>query len=848
MKKFLLSLVVLFASAYMAAQTVNITQSAGWLESAFVKWQPVSGASSYNVYYSGLGIMDRKIDTQLIRSYGTYFRADIPGLKAGAYTVRVKPVIGGVEGEGSVTGELTVEAQDRTGFAFANGRVPGAYKADGTVKDNAVILYITQNTKNTVSMTVTGANANPCVGLQTILDGFKKGNDTRPLIVRFIGQITDPAVMYNGDIVVENKNNASSYITLEGVGDDAVADGWGIRIKNASNIEIRNLATMNCNSDEGDNIGLQQDNDYIWVHNCDFFYGNAGSDADQIKGDGALDCKRSTYVTFSYNHFWDSGKSNLLGLSEGSNAGLYITYHHNWYDHSDSRHPRVRYYSAHVYNNYYDGIAKYCIGSTLGSSLFVEGNYFRNSKRPMMISLQGTDVWNPTTQRNDPNNMGTFSGEAGGMIKAFNNTFDASNGTNSVRFVAYADPSPDFNIAGKISSTIDFDAYVAQTRGEIVPVTVKSFSGSNIYNNFDTDAALYVKTLVPDAPEVAKAKVMQYAGRISGGDLKWTFNNATDDVSYAVNTGLKAAVTNYTTSLVWVQGDGNPPSSQTLTSTTNRDQTVASGTTIGSIVFTWGGDATDATVIGLPASGISFVKDATAKTITITGTPSANVSYSVTTSGVSGTPVTLTGDITVSTGGGNTGDMTHNFTLSGKTSSFYTITGNLSTSYGTVTYDGLTLTQCLKMESSTSINFTTTATGTLTLVFGSTYTGSVLINGTAHTPSAGKITVTLQAGSHTIAKGSGSNYLFYMNVGYATTGLQDMEVSPMVLYPNPVVNSLSVSGADVERIEVYSMTGVLVKRSDSNTSTIDMSNVGSGSYLVKVFTSKGVFNKKIIRK
>ena len=83
------------------------------------------------------------------------------------------------------------------------------------------------------------------------------------------------------------------------------------------------------------------------------------------KGDGSLDCKKSTYVTFSYNHFWDSGKCNLLGLSEGTTSDLYITYHHNWYDHSDSRHPRCRYYSAHIYNNYYDGNSKYGAGACL---------------------------------------------------------------------------------------------------------------------------------------------------------------------------------------------------------------------------------------------------------------------------------------------------------------------------------------------------------------------------------------------------------------------------------------------------------------------------------------------------
>ncbi|HOH54608.1 MAG TPA: hypothetical protein PK903_00695, partial [Paludibacteraceae bacterium] len=61
-----------------------------------------------------------------------------------------------------------------SGFAFQGNRVPGAYKSDGTLKDNGVILYITENNKNSVSMTVTGASSNPCVGLQTILDGFKK--------------------------------------------------------------------------------------------------------------------------------------------------------------------------------------------------------------------------------------------------------------------------------------------------------------------------------------------------------------------------------------------------------------------------------------------------------------------------------------------------------------------------------------------------------------------------------------------------------------------------------------------------------------------------------------------------
>ncbi|MCF0216484.1 MAG: pectate lyase, partial [Fibrobacteraceae bacterium] len=320
------------------AQTIN--KAEGWLESAFVEWTHVSGASAYNVYYSGNGKTNVKVDAPLVRSYGNYMRVDIPGLKAGSYTVKVAPVVGGSEQSGVTTSALSVKAHDRAGFAFSNGRVPGAYNADGTLKSGAVVIYVTEKTKNTVTMDVTTSSkgaTTTCKSFQGILNCYKKGYETRPLDLRFIGNVTDSDSLQAGDMMIDLGKSEKSYVTVEGVGADAVANGWGIRIKNAQNVEVSNLGFMNVNSSEGDNVSLQQTNEHIWVHNNDMFYGDAGSDADQAKGDGALDCKKSTYVTFSYNHFWDNGKSNLLGLSEGTTDGLYITYHHNWYDHSDSR-------------------------------------------------------------------------------------------------------------------------------------------------------------------------------------------------------------------------------------------------------------------------------------------------------------------------------------------------------------------------------------------------------------------------------------------------------------------------------------------------------------------------------
>lgn len=818
---------VLFCSLTIFSQEVSFRKYGGWLESAYVEWQPVDEATSYNVYYSGQGIVNRKIDNQLIRCYkdGSY-RADILGLKPGNYTISVAPIIQNSEQIKTKTNSIDVIANDRAGFAFSNNRIVGGYNLDGTPKSGAVILYITEETKNTIQLNVTGANSNPCIGLQAILNGFKKGNDNRPLIVRLIGQITDPSELLNGDIVIENKQNANSSITLEGVGEDAVLDGWGIRLKNASNIEIRNIGIMNVNSGEGDNIGLQQENDHIWVHNVDFFYGDAGSDADQAKGDGALDCKRSKYVTFSYNHFWDTGKSNLLGLSETQDdPDLLITYHHNWYDHSDSRHPRVRYYTAHVYNNYYDGNSKYGVGSTKGSSVFVENNYFENCKYPILTSLQGTDI---------AYGNGTFSGEDGGTVKAFGNTIIGEN-----RF----DP---YGAAGPTNSTSNFDAIVTETRNETIPNTITSKAGSNIYNNFDTNGVLWY-TYNVDSAEDAKTKVMQFSGRVNGGDFNWTFNQPADDTSSSVNQPLKTALLNYTTNLACIQGISLPPNDQILVVTTdNADQDIIEGNSLQNIVFTWGGTAIDATVTGLPASGISFVKNTSTKTITISGTPTADVSYSVATSGTTGTSAVISGLITINTA--STENQIHNFTESGKTSDFYTISGNLSTSKGNAHYNNLTLTQCLKIESSTNISFTTGLASMLTLVFNDGVSGSIRIDGQDKTFTNGVLLLEIPAGSHTITKDVTLN-LYYMAVTYAALSIEEhnKKINKIQLYPNPVKNRLFIKSNDkIEKIQVYNTLGRLIK-SNTNLNNIDLSDLKKSAYIVRVYTKKGIEKKVIIK-
>lgn len=153
------------------------------------------------------------------------------------------------------------------------------------------------------------------------------------------------------------------------------------------------------------------------------------------------------------------------------------------------------------------------------------------------------------------------------------------------------------------------------------------------------------------------------------------------------------------------------------------------------------------------------------------------------------------------------GDYVHNFTTDGKINDFFTITGNLSDGKGTTSYGGQTLTQCLKMESSTSITFTAPTDGTLTLVFGGSTSASgktVKVNGTSYlADSKGIVTVSVTAGTaYSVTKGDSIN-LFYMEYASAVNSSITLDSLP-VLYVGATPNTATL--ADYEKAVMYSGT------------------------------------------
>jgi pectate lyase len=157
----------------------------------------------------------------------------------------------------------------------------------------------------------------------------------------------------------------------------ATIDGCGFTINGDRNVIIRNLTFRDWDDDA---INVEQSATNIWIDHNSFTNGY----------DGAVDIKRgSDFITVSWNRVFGHDKSMLLGHSD-DNAGqdvghLRVTYHHNWFDGSGTRHPRVRFGNpVHVYNNYYFD-NEYGVASTMNAGVLVEGNYFESVDEPTLV-------------------------------------------------------------------------------------------------------------------------------------------------------------------------------------------------------------------------------------------------------------------------------------------------------------------------------------------------------------------------------------------------------------------------------------------------------------------------------
>ncbi|MDE7206406.1 MAG: InlB B-repeat-containing protein, partial [Lachnospiraceae bacterium] len=430
------------------AKASGFSNVGGWNESIYAEIAGIADTDVTEVRYSGAisGALDDKDLNYLVRKSGSGVRIDIPGLKAGTYTLTVKV------GQESVLTEsgISVYAYDRSGYAhFKYNDGVGAYKDDGTLKDNAIVLYVTDKNKNDVELTVDNTTVK---GIGNILNSV--GQDTgggktsnggkantnqgiikelakagKPLVVRFIGTVSDSGLyeqgtfsaaskclidglttyssVDNGGTVGDNGHMAriqsGKDITLEGIGYDAVIDGWGFHyIAQTSDpnfgksFEVRNLTFINTPEDaigmEGQQASKNASSDLTasvercWIHNNEFYCPSIDgpAESDKSEGDGSVDFKRGQYFTCSYNYFDSCHKTNLVGSADYS-LQFNLTYHHNYWYMCKARGPLTRRANVHMYNNVWDMQTDYAENTRADAYIFSEYNIFYACKSPQAV-------------------------------------------------------------------------------------------------------------------------------------------------------------------------------------------------------------------------------------------------------------------------------------------------------------------------------------------------------------------------------------------------------------------------------------------------------------------------------
>jgi pectate lyase len=226
---------------------------------------------------------------------------------------------------------------------------------------------------------------------------------------------TAPAVIrVSGMITVSGMQKVTSNKTVIGVGSGSGITGGGLTLSGATNVIIQNL---NFKDSSDDAINVEQSSTKIWIDHNTLSHAH----------DGLLDIKRgSDFVTVSWNKFFNHDKTMLLGHSDDNGSQdrghLRVTYHHNWFDGTTQRHPRVRFGDpVHVYNNYYAGVTSYGVASTMEAGVLVEGNYFENVKDPFHRGEAASPPGALVARNNYLVNSG--SGQQGGTVKAIPYTY-----------------------------------------------------------------------------------------------------------------------------------------------------------------------------------------------------------------------------------------------------------------------------------------------------------------------------------------------------------------------------------------------------------------------------------------
>ncbi len=518
-------------------------------EGLYVEWDDTS-LDNVSVYYKKTSDDTyTKVDSELIRLDKTTsrVRADIVGLEKGEYQIKyIKS-----DTTSYVTSALNVSNYDRSGYAHYNyssdstgvdvSEGIGAYTNSGVLKSDTTVVYVTDETKNTVTADIAGKSY---TGISSILQAQK--NSKTPLNIRIIGSINaatwntidykvngvtaitpDLVIGANGKAlekksydeseIIEagyntlqtnytklngltnkikydsSKKEFDSYynmldvknamnVTVEGIGEDATIFQWGFTWKSSSSIEVRNLIFDDYTEDA-----------------CSF----EGSDDSKT-----LSGFKSGHIWIHNNQFnegmnyWDVCNEQDKHDGDGAtdfkkNAFITLSYNHYIKNHktglvggSNSQHTAC----ITFHHNYYEECQSRLPLARQANMHMYNNYYYKSSSYSMSIRANGYAFLenNYFEGGQNPYELQTDSSNGNGYVKALNNVFDNVN--------------------------VNGDTYYAVNN---VSSRLETVTNTNIYSTtFDTDSSVFYfddvnkvsKVEVLDTADKAKENCLKYAG------------------------------------------------------------------------------------------------------------------------------------------------------------------------------------------------------------------------------------------------------------------------------------------------------------------------------------------------
>lgn len=162
------------------------------------------------------------------------------------------------------------------------------------------------------------------------------------------------------------------------MGSNKTIDGRGASVSFYNNgfaVQSRNIIFMNLNMKGGTNDGItiKDGAGDVWIDHCSF-----NGWTDEAIGITTPTASAYTDVTISWCKFFSQGKTILIGGFAGIPNGqnMRVTLHHNWFNGTDQRNPRIRRALVHAYNNYMvHWVTNGMVSSDYGQ-LFTEYNIF----------------------------------------------------------------------------------------------------------------------------------------------------------------------------------------------------------------------------------------------------------------------------------------------------------------------------------------------------------------------------------------------------------------------------------------------------------------------------------------